>query len=130
MLVQYNFATGEKVVVDVPVSPEIKSFLEESNRLEENYARNQRRHNYSSDACIFEGLELASPITSESILLAKEHSQHIIETLAHLTSIQRKRLLMFADGYSALQIAKIEGVHHSTIIESINSAREKFKKYF
>ena len=40
MIVQYNFVTGEKVEVDVAISPEIESFLEESNRVEEHSARN------------------------------------------------------------------------------------------
>ena len=130
MIVQYYFVTGEKVEVDVPVRQEIESFLEESNRLEENYARKLRHHNYSSDACIYEGLNFASSITPESILLDEELSQHIKETLEKLTEVQRKRLLMLADGYNVLQIAKIEGVHHSTIAESIASAQKKFKKNF
>jgi len=130
MIIEYSFVTGEKVEVNVPISQEVESFLEESNRLEENYARNQRRHNYSSDARIYEGLKFASSITPESILLDVELSQHIKETLEKLTEIQRKRLLMLADGYNVLQIAKIEGVHHSTIAESIASAQKKFKKNF
>ena len=49
MIIEYSFVTGEKVKVNVPINQEVESFLEESNRIEENYARNQRRHNYSLD---------------------------------------------------------------------------------
>lgn len=130
MRVHYIFATGKNVEVEVEVSPEIEAYINESNRLEDNSDRKHRRHDYSSDACIYEGLAFTNTVTPESFLLDKEFSQHIKETLEKLTETQRRRLLMIADGYNALEISKIEKVHPSVIYESLESARKKFIKNF
>lgn len=129
MQIKYYFAT-EEVTVDVEVSPEIEAYLEESNRLEENYERNCRRRNYSLEAYNYEGLAFTSFITPETLLLDKERHLHIIEALRQLTDIQRERLFLLADGINANQIAKEEGLHHSSVNESIETARKKFQKFY
>ena len=117
---------------DLPenTNPIVIAFLKESERLEENNERKQRRHTISFEQWLYEGLALADPVTPESRMLDKEYSQHIRETLQKLSPTQCRRLQMLADGYKISQIAKIENVHRSAVAESIESARKKFKDFF
>lgn len=59
MQIKYYFAT-EEVTVDVEVSPEIEAYLEESNRLEENYERNNYCFDQDDDTMKKEKLESVS----------------------------------------------------------------------
>lgn len=53
------------------------------------------------------------------------------KALNTLTPVQRRRLLMaYINGLSARKIALLEGVDHTSVLESINAAKKKFKKIF
>ena len=53
------------------------------------------------------------------------------EALLCLTKVQRKRIyLKYWKKLSIRTIAKMEGKHHSTVDESINSAEKKLKEFF
>ena len=47
-----------------------------------------------------------------------------------LTEVQKRRLLMLADGLSMREIARREGIKHHAVMESIEGARKKFLKNF
>lgn len=47
-----------------------------------------------------------------------------------LTQTQRRRLLMaYIKGLSAREIARLEGANHKSVLESLNAAKRKIKKF-
>ena len=128
MKINYTFANGE--TSEVEVTEEIGNMILDSRRQESNLDRKERYHCYSSDAAEFEGEEYADADTPESLLERQMESRQIADTLAGMPEIQRKRLLLYAEGKSLREIARIEGVDHKAIKKSIEAARKYFKKNF
>ena len=128
MKINYTFANGE--VSEVEVSEEIGTVILDSRREESNLDRKERYHCYSLDAAEFEGLEMADGSTPESALLLQLENQHIAEAFERLSEVQKRRMLMLAQGLSLREIARREGKDIKTIRESIEGARKKFLKYF
>lgn len=128
MKINYTFANGE--TSDVEVSEEIGTVILDSRREESNLDRKERYHCYSLDAADFEGEDYADGSTPESELLLQLENQHIAETFDKLSEVQKRRLLMLAQGLSLREIARREGKDIKTIRESIEGARKKFLKFF
>lgn len=128
MKINYTFANGE--TSDVEVSEEIGTVILDSRREESNLDRKERYHCYSLDGAVFEGLEMADDETPETELFLRLENQHIAETFDKLSEVQRRRLLMLAQGLSLREIARREGKDIKTIRESIEGARKKFLKFF
>ena len=129
MIVRYQFVTGE--VTEVEVSEEIGAVITASRRDEHALEERNRYHCYSFDAIEYEGKEYADPDTPESIHERTERDKRLYAALETLTEVQRRRLLMRAEGLSYREIARREGVSdHKKIQKSINEAREKIKKIF
>lgn len=128
MKINYTFANGE--VSEVEVSEEIGTVILDSRREESNLDRKERYHCYSLDAAEFEGLEMADGSTPESALLLQLENQHIAEAFERLSEVQKRRMLMLAQGLSLREIARREGKDIKTIRESIEGARKKFLKFF
>jgi len=128
MKITYEFADGTRSEVDV--DEELGTLIIDSRREEENAIRKENRHCLSLEAFDYEGVEFADPDTPESLREQAELSERINKALSSLSDIQRKRLLMLADGMSSHEIAKAEGSNHKTVLESINAAKKKFLKNF
>lgn len=128
MKINYIFANGE--TSDVEVSEEIGTVILDSRREESNLERKERYHCYSLDAAEFEGEEYADSSTPETTLLLQLENQHIAETLDQLSEVQKRRLLLLAQGLSVREIARREGKDIKTVRESIDGARKKFLKIF
>lgn len=128
MKINYTFANGE--TSDVEVSEEIGTVILDSRREENNLDRKERYHCYSLDAAEFEGEEYADGSTPETALLLQLENQHIAETLDQLSEVQKRRLLLLAQGLSVREIARREGKDIKTVRESIDGARRKFLKFF
>lgn len=128
MKINYTFANGE--VFEVEVSEEIGTMILDSRREESNLDRKERYHCYSLDAAEFEGLEMADGSTPETSLLLQLENQHIAEVLEQLSEVQKRRLLLLAQGLSMREIARMEDKDIKTIRESIEGARKKFLKFF
>ncbi len=128
MKINYTFANGE--TSDVEVSEEIGTVILDSRREESNLDRKERYHCYSLDAAEFEGEEYADGSTPETALLLQLENQHISETLDQLSEVQKRRLLLLAQGLSVREIARREGKDIKTVRESIDGARKKFLKFF
>lgn len=128
MKINYTFANGENS--DVEVSEEIGTVILDSRREESNLDRKERYHCYSLDAAEFEGTEYADGSTPETALFLQLENQHIAETFEKLSEIQKRRLLMLAQGLSIREIARREGKDIKTVRESIDGARKKFLKFF
>ncbi|MEE3450573.1 MAG: sigma factor-like helix-turn-helix DNA-binding protein [Acutalibacteraceae bacterium] len=128
MKINYTFNNGENS--EVEVNEEIGAVILESRRKEENMERNRRRRCYSLDDVDFEGDDFADERTPESLFMEQLDNEHIKETLDKLSETQRRRLLMYAEGMSIEDIARVEGVYHTSISRSIEAARKIFLKNF
>ncbi|WP_352399424.1 hypothetical protein [Anaerotignum sp.] len=128
MKIMYKFADG--TASEVEVNEEIGAVVLDSRRVEDNLGRKERYHCLSLDAVDFEGEEFADKATPESILMNEIDNQHMAETLDKLSDVQKRRLLMYAEGYTFQQIADFEQVSLLSVYESVNAARKKFKKLF
>ena len=102
----------------------------EDRRLEDNLSRKERYHCYSLDAAQFEGAEYADNETPETKVEREMDTECIAQALDGLSEVQRRRILMLAGGMSVNEIARMEGVHHSVVSETISAARKRFKKFF
>ena len=128
MIITWKFADG--TTSEVEVNEEIGSYITASRREESNLARKERYHCYSLDAIDYEGLEYATDTTPETDLILEENTARINATLDKLSVTQKRRLLMFVDGLSANEIARIENVAPNAAWKSIEGAKKKFKKHF
>jgi len=126
MKIKYEFADG--TVSEVEES--IGAVIIESRREEDNLARKERYHCYSMDAVQFEGNEYGTEETPETQMERKLDTERIARALDGLSDVQRRRLLMLADGKSMREIAREEKVQHRAVVKSIEAARKIFKKNF
>lgn len=128
MKINYTFANGE--VSEVEVNEEIGNIILDSRREENNLDRKERYHCYSMDAADYEGEEYADQETPESALFLQLENKSIADAFDKLSEVQKRRLLMLAQGLSFREIARQEGKDIKTIRESIEGARKKFLKFF
>ena len=95
-----------------------------------NRDRKERYHCYSLDAAVYEGKDYTDSGTPESALFLELENHRIEKAFGRLSEVQRRRLLMVAEGMSLREIARQEGKDIKTIRESIEGARKKFLKFF
>ena len=103
MKINYTFANGE--TSDVEVREEIGNLILDSRREESNQDRKERYHCYSLDAAEYEGEDYADGSTPETELFLQLENQRIKEAFEQLSEVQRRRLLMLAEGVSLREIA-------------------------
>ena len=127
MKISYSFVTGE--VTTVEVSDDIGEEIKKSRTQEESSQKKYTRHNFSSDAAIYEGNDYGACDSYFDSEEEREERERIAEILSQLTPIQRKRCVMLANGKSVDEIAEHEGTSRQTIYESIAAARKKIKKF-
>jgi len=129
MKVKYEFNNGD--VTEVEVEDSIGAIIIDSRREEESAERKHRRHCYSMDAAVYEGLEYGTADFTEALFDdSNERSKRIREAFSHLSEIQKKRLLLLAGGVSVREIARREGKNFRTVYDSIEAAKKKFLKFF
>lgn len=129
MIIKYEFANGE--ITEVEVSEELGAVIIDSRRKEESLNRKERRHCYSLDAAVYEGLEYGAYDSDLDMSDDTDESKtHVRKAFSHLSETQKRRLLMLASGLSIREIARREGKDFSSVRESIESARKKFLKFF
>ena len=142
MIVKYKYYYNGTVNVDIPddtppeLMDEVMAFFKEDYRHEYNMHRRDGRHGLSSlDAFEYEPAashdysSLAYHMTPEEILLLKEEDAQGLKRLDILTETQRRRMLLKMYGFSAREIARIEGVDHTSVAGSIAAAEKKLEKY-
>ena len=128
MKISYTFANGENS--EVEVSEEIGTFILDSRREEDNLGRKERYHCYSMDAADYEGEDYADLHTPETVLEEKTDTRRIAEVMAAMPDVQKRRLLLYAEGKTLREIARMEGVDHKVVKKSIEAARKFFRKNF
>lgn len=128
MKINYTFANGE--TSEVEVTEEIGNVILDSRRKESNLDRKERYHCYSLDAADFEGMDYADEDAPETLLEQLLENRHIAELLEGLPEVQRRRLLLYAEGKSLREIARMEGVDHKAVKKSIEAAKKYFIRNF
>lgn len=128
MKISYTFANGE--VSEVEVSEDVGTFILDSRREEDNLGRKERYHCYSLDAADYEGWDYADPQTPETVLEREDSLLHMERIMEEMPEVQRRRLLLYAEGKSFREIARMEGVDHKAVKKSIEAARKFFRKNF
>ena len=68
--------------------------------------------------------------TPEIQMERKRDTERIAHALCGLWEVQRRRLLMLADGKSMREIAREEKVQHRAVVKSIEGAKKTFRKNF
>ena len=99
MKITYEFADGTRSEVDV--DEELGTLIINSRKEEHARCEKERYHCISLDDVEYEGLEFADPDTPESLREQTELSERINKALSSLSDIQRKSLLMLANGMSS-----------------------------
>lgn len=128
MKIKYEFADG--TVSEVEVEESVGAVIIDSRRREDNLSRKERYHCYSLDSAQFEGTDFADEGTPETAMEQKLECERTARALDSLSEVQRRRLLMLADGFSIREIARQENVQHRAVVKSIESAKKIFKKNF
>ena len=128
MKIRYEYADG--TVSEVEVSEEIGGMIVDSRRQEDNLDRKERYHRYSLDAAEFEGSDYSTEETPETALLLQLENQRIAKLLSELPEVQRRRLLLYAEGKSLREIARMESVDHKAVKKSVEAAKRYFIKNF
>lgn len=126
MKIKYEFINGESTEIEVEEG--IGTWILDSRRIEENLARKERYHCYSSDVA-WEGLDYADPDTPESTYIQKCNEKDFAEVYETLTEIQKRRLELLLDGFSLREIARREGVEIKSVRETMEQIRKKYKKF-
>ncbi len=128
MQIKYEFVNGEKT--DVEIDDAIGMVILDSRRIEANKNRRERYHCYSIEGADFEGEKYFDKNTPEKMFFDGIETECINTVLNKLSDVQRKRLLLFADGLSINEIARLEGICPNAAWKSIQSAKKKFIKNF
>ena len=126
MIIIYTFDNGE--TSEVEVSEEIGAVIIDSRREEASRSRMEHRHCYSLDAIAYEGIEYGE--SDDYSFENADRDEQISKAFSQLSDIQKKRLMMLAQGLSIREIARQEGKNYRSVYESIESARKKFLKNF
>ena len=128
-VIRYEFATGETVQVEV--TREIAEFLHESRRRE--HANNERCRYHSAFSLDLEDRRrerLISYKTPDDQIIEAEEHQRLCDGISQLSTVQRERLLMLADGRSIAEIARSQHTAYNSVKDSIQAAQKKFRKIF
>lgn len=126
MEIKWTFADGTTSVVEV--EDDIGNYILDSRRAEDSADRQHRRHFLSMDALLYEGEEYGA----DDEYLSEESSAYerslLAAALNSLTDLQRRRLMLYAQGLSLKQIAEKEGTTVQGVFNSLQKARKNCKK--
>ena len=125
MKVEYKFADGTISEVDVP--EEIGAYIMDSRRKENASNRKERYHCSPLDAILYEGSEFG--YEEGNYLEEQEDTALLKKVLDCLTETQRRRMLLFIEGWSLRKIAEQEGANYKSVEESIKAAQKKIQKF-
>lgn len=122
---------NDKSISELEVTDEIGTFILDSRRKEHALEERERYHSpYSYNALTYEGEEYADPKEVGQALVDDEEKSRLYTAFSKLSEVQRRRLLMLANGLSLREIARREGVDIKTVRESVEGGRKKFLKFF
>ena len=115
-------------VEEYEVSEEIGNFILDSRRQEESQSKKERRHCYSLDAKVYEGIDYAAQDYVEEDYENGINTKEFYRVLYSLTETQKRRALMLWEGMSLREIAREEGVNLTAIQNTVAQLQKKFEK--
>ncbi len=146
----YRFADGivevtlEKYLAENPDSTEADFLalkkVSDSDYLDQVQAENAQTKK-NSPLAELEGTKFCCTPSLEDTLIGNGDGQNMLisrtqrkeitrAALVKLTEVQRRRYIQYhAFGFSARKIAKLEGSNHKSVLESLNAAEKKIKKF-
>ncbi len=123
-ILQYVFANGD--VVQIEVEDSFATVIHADRRKEQSYARKVRRHEARLENFSYEDRKYFSDEDSpERLLIRKEENEAISEEIENMSTIHKRRLLMYLDGLTYEEIAKRENVTVGAVAYSMKAARKK-----
>ncbi len=125
MKVPYPDYDGKIVEIEVPDN--IGSFILNDRRQEANQSKKERRHCYSLDAKVYEGIDYAAQDYVEEDYENSINTKEFYRVLYSLTETQKRRALMLWEGLSLREIAREEGVNLSAIQNTVAQLQKKFE---
>lgn len=125
-ILEYKFINGDEAEILVE---DVYAVIILADRTHENTReRKHRGHKAPLDTFSFEDRRyFADENTPETILIRKEESRRLAHQFEALSDIQKRRILMYLDGFTCEEIAKMENVSVSAVAESLRRVREKMK---
>ncbi len=124
-IIKYHFVDG--TIKQVEVSDEIAKVMDDYRKIDENSRKKYFRHCISLDAIEYEGNEFGA---EDQYCFDIEESEKICRQVRNamkaLTPKQRKRLWLYAQGFSIHTIARIENISFYSAWKSVNGAKKKF----
>lgn len=126
-ILQYVFANGD--VVQIEVEDSFATVIHADRRKEQSYARKVRRHEARLENFSYEDRKYFSDEDSpERLLIRKEENEAISEEIENMSTVHKRRLLMYLDGLTYEEIAKRENVTVGAVAYSMKAARKKIKE--
>ena len=126
--ISYKLANGNEICVEVSTS--VQELLEQSDRQIRSQRRQDRRHlefAVSTDGDSTSPLLPACEDTAD-LLERMERDARLHKAISKLTEVQQRRLrLYYFKGMTYSQIARLEGVSHSTVITTIEQALKRLR---
>ena len=126
--ISYKLANGSQICVEVSTS--VQELLEQSDRQIRSQRRQDRRHldfAVSTDENSDNPLLPAYEDTAD-LLERMERDARLHKAIGKLTEVQQRRLrLYYFKGMTYSQIARLEGVSHSTVITTIEQALKRLR---
>ena len=129
--IKYKTADGNEICVEV--STAVKELLEQSDRQIRSQGRQDRR--YLAKEEYIDGLTDTTTVYPHEdfadLIIRMDRLNQLYTAIETLSEVQRRRLhLYYFVGLSYRQIAKIEGVNHKAIIQSVKQALYKLRKHY
>ena len=129
--IKYKTANGNEICVEV--STPVKELLEQSDRQIRSQRRQDRRHldfAVHTDENLDSSLLPAYEDTAD-LLERLERDAKLYSAISKLTEVQRRRVrLYFFEGLTYSQIARLEGVHYRSVMDSIKQAMKQLAKLY
>jgi len=126
--ISYKLTNGSEICVEVSTS--VQELLEQSDRQIRSQRRQDRRHldfkvstDGNSDSPLLPTYE-----DTADLLERMERDARLHKAIGKLTEVQQRRLrLYYFEGMAYSQIARLEGVSHSTVITTVEQALKRLR---
>ena len=123
-ILQYVFANGD--VVQIEVEDSFATVIHADRRKEQSFARKVRRHEARLENFLYEDCKYFSDEDSpERLLIRKEVNEAISEEIENMSTVHKRRLLMYLDGLTYGEIARKENVSIGAVAHSMMKAARK-----
>ena len=124
----YKLANGKRICIDV--SFEVKELLEQSDRQIRSQKRKDRRHlDFVESMDELDTLPMLSQEDTAALVCRIDNCARLYSAINKLPELQRRRLfLYFFKGLNLRQIAELENVSTTAVVNAVERALNSLKK--